>query len=137
MTPFTFESDPAHGWLLVTANDLQTAGLTEQDISAFSFISPNRAQIALEEDLDAQTFLNAWTAKTGASADIRDKYVARTPIRNWPSFGTKPFDPPCFERAADFDQAQTAAQVAEEERQHAAHAMQMQERAYHSQDNGE
>jgi hypothetical protein len=136
MTSFIFESDPGHGWLLVTRTDLKTAGLTEQDISAHSYISA-QGQIALEEDLDAQTFFAAWTAKTGTPPQIRDRYAERTAIRGWRSFGTKPLDAPCYAQPAAFNQAQTAAQVAEDERQHAAFEMQMQERAYHSQDTGD
>ena len=87
MTNFTFECDPGHGWLLVSAEDMTKAGLTEADISPFSYVSKT-GQIALEEDLDAGVFLDAWKEKFGQPR-ISDEHVETTAIRNWKSYGTK------------------------------------------------
>jgi len=132
---FTHESDPAHGWLLVTLSELIHAGLSESDISPYSHVAADGLTLALEEDLDAQVFLNAWTAKIGVTPKIKSRVVASTRIRNWERFGTKPLDPPCMNQPQDFDQSpqQTEAQVAEEERAAEAQAAQMRDREYHNQ----
>ena len=64
---FTFASDPAHGWLLVTDNQLKKAGLCPGDFSSFSFEHKwDDVQVyALEEDCDAPRFIRAWEAKFG------------------------------------------------------------------------
>jgi len=89
MTVFTFESDPSHGWLLVTYAQLAKAGVSEQDISSHSYVSRNGV-IALEEDRDAPLFLNAWSAKTGEAPRFDERNVESTPIRSWTRFGAKP-----------------------------------------------
>ena len=88
MTTFTFESDSGHGWLLVTYAQLAKVGLSEQDITPFSYVSQT-GQIALEEDCDAATFLDAWKAKTGEAPRFDEQTVETTDIRNWTPFGAK------------------------------------------------
>lgn len=87
-TKFIFESDPGHGWLLVTYAQLAKVGLSEQDITPFSYVSQTGV-IALEEDLDAATFLDAWKAKTGEAPRFDERNVESTDIRNWKPFGAK------------------------------------------------
>jgi len=85
---FTFESDWARGWLLVSLADLIDVGLAEKDITPYSYVSPDGV-IALEEDLDAQIFLNVWQAKHKTAPSYDERSVATTAIRTWRSFGTR------------------------------------------------
>lgn len=64
---FTFASDPSHGWLIVTANQLSKAGLTRRDFSMCSFehVWDNTQVFALEEDCDMSKFVQAWESKYG------------------------------------------------------------------------
>ncbi len=83
---FTLSSDPSHGWLLVTRDDMRAVGLTEADISPYSYQSGG--WIALEEDCDAGTFIEAYHAKFGVCPEIKsDEKGAR--IRAWKDYGTK------------------------------------------------
>ena len=71
MATFTLHYDAGHGWLKVTAAELQQAGLTEGDFSAYSYRDGDRV-FYLEEDLDTSVFLRAWEAVHGV-ADIVGK----------------------------------------------------------------
>jgi hypothetical protein len=57
---FTFASDPGHGWLLVTENQLIKAGLTPGHFTPYSFkhVWDDVQVYALEEDVDAGVFIN-------------------------------------------------------------------------------
>ena len=89
MTTFLYRADAGHGWLIVSKEWLQRVGLSEADITPFSYHRPDADQVALEEDLDAQTFLDAYKAKIGTMPDIADQMDGSS-IRNWPGFGTRP-----------------------------------------------
>ena len=87
---FTCATDPSHGWLIVTLADLAAVGLTEADISPYSYRNGDCA--ALEEDCDASTFIEAYRAKTGRTPAFKDRYAQnRSRVRSWASFGTKKF----------------------------------------------
>ncbi|MEM8975157.1 MAG: hypothetical protein AAGD43_24110 [Pseudomonadota bacterium] len=86
---FEFVCDPGHGWLLVSPDDLEKAGLSEQDITPYSYQNSEGDILALEEDLDAETFLNAWEKLTGKMPEIMDRSGGNA-VRNWPRFGSKP-----------------------------------------------
>ena len=82
---FTFSTDPGHGWLLVTPQELAAVGLTEADISVYSYRSPDGVLFALEEDCDATRFLDAWkAANPGCSPSFDERHHERNEIRNWP-----------------------------------------------------
>ena len=89
---FSFISDPSHGWLLVTPGELRAVGISEEDITPYSYRDITGETIALEEDCDAHTFLRAWEAKIGKPAEIEDAAEGLKHIRNWPRFGTKACD---------------------------------------------
>lgn len=57
---FNFYSDPEHGWLRVPIEWLYELGIYES-ISKFSYVSDNGKWVYLEEDLDAQIFIDAYT----------------------------------------------------------------------------
>lgn len=81
-THFTFVSDPGHGWLLVKRAELEAVGLTEADITPYSYQSGD--MLGLEEDVDAGIFLAAYKAKTGRDAEIIDDLGS---CRGWAGFG--------------------------------------------------
>jgi len=89
---FSFISDPSHGWLIVTPAELRTVGITEDDITPYSYRNAAGELIALEEDCDAHTFLRKWEAMIGQPAEIEDAVEGLKHIRDWPSFGKKPCD---------------------------------------------
>ena len=86
---FSFISDTAHGWLLVTPGELRAAGITEADITPYSYRDITGETIALEEDCDAHTFLCAWEELIGQPAEIEECTDNQLSVRSWPSFGTK------------------------------------------------
>lgn len=60
---FYFYSDPGHGWLAVTYDDIADVGLTIDKFSPYSYI---RGEVLyLEEDCDATLFFAAYRAKHG------------------------------------------------------------------------
>ena len=87
---YGFFSDPSHGWLKVSIEELIQLNICVL-ISGFSYISADRKHAYLEEDLDAQIFINA--------ALIADWFEDMQAIRNC----TKQFysDPPSFIRNLD------------------------------------
>ncbi len=89
---FGFISDPSHGWLLVTPAELRAVGITESDITPYSYRDVSGETIALEEDCDAHTFLRKWEAMIGQPAEIEDVDEGSKFIRSWPRFGKKPCD---------------------------------------------
>lgn len=54
-----FISDPAHGWLLVSEEQMKEAGFQAATFSPYSFHSAEFQCYALEEDCDATLFLRA------------------------------------------------------------------------------
>ena len=54
MTTYTFFSDPGHGWLKVSRNELKELGIADK-ISVYSYEYGD--SVYLEEDCDATTFL--------------------------------------------------------------------------------
>lgn len=83
---FIFREDPGHGWLMVTLAELHAVGLTESDISPYSYRKANT--LALEEDLDAATFLDAFHVRHGLP-ELSNVHNGGE-IRSWQSFGTRP-----------------------------------------------
>jgi hypothetical protein len=91
---FTRTCDPGHGWLLVKAGDIAALGLTEADFTPYSYQAPRFSHdfagvIALEEDCDAGTFIEAYKARVGQVPRIvTDEKGGR--VRAWPGYGSKP-----------------------------------------------
>jgi len=129
---FEFVSNGADGWLIVSSPDLAKVGKNRSHFSNASLMSP-KGEIALDHAGDALIFLRVWNAKFGAHELIESHHTAAE-VETWSPFGSKGIDAPSYATQADYSQVQSAAEVAEEERQAAAEAMQMQDRAYFSQD---
>ena len=83
-THFTSLSNPYHGWLIVTLDDLAAVGLTESNITAYSYRRGDH--LGLEEDVDAQTFLEAYKARGGRDAEIIDDLGT---CEAWEPFGKR------------------------------------------------
>ncbi|MFN3261260.1 MAG: hypothetical protein ACE37J_11950 [Pikeienuella sp.] len=82
--------DPGHGWLIISRGDLKAAGLTEADISPYSYQKGD--QLALEEDSDAAIYIAARYpgVRVGAMKHNETLIEVGGP-RTWASFGTKPY----------------------------------------------
>lgn len=78
---FIFHTDPGHGWLQVTPNDLKCVNLNPTDFSDCSYRKGNI--FYLEEDCDAPKFLAAHRAKFG-NPKITELHKEVTPIRGYP-----------------------------------------------------
>ncbi len=55
---YRFIHDPGHGWLEVSLHELAELGIVNE-ISGYSYVSPDRQTVYLEEDADLCTFLRA------------------------------------------------------------------------------
>jgi hypothetical protein len=83
---FTFASDPGHGWLLVTENQVIKAGLTPGHFTPHSFkhVWDNVQVYALEEDVDAGVFIRAWESKYGELVAWREwQTTGDHEVRGW------------------------------------------------------
>ena len=78
----TYITDPGHGWLLVTIDQVEQVGLSACDFSGFSYRQGNT--LALEEDLDMGVFLEAYQAKHKETPLIQAEHLGYdAPIRSW------------------------------------------------------
>ena len=78
-----FHADAEHGWLAVKTKDVVELGLTDQ-ISDFSYAKGKT--VYLEEDKDAQVFLETAKAK-GLEIEVKNaKVVKRSNIRGFARF---------------------------------------------------
>ncbi len=85
--PYHWITDPSHGWLIVSSQDLEASGFAP---SRASFTDPSRQVVYLEQDCDAPGYL----AAIG---------VARETARRWPVRVVQSFDRglPRWDRKAD------------------------------------
>jgi hypothetical protein len=89
---YAFFTDPSHGWLKVSIEEIKQLEITHR-ISAYSYISADRKYAYLEEDNDAQIFLNAileadWFEDMNAVRACTKNFYSDPPsfIRNLESF---------------------------------------------------
>ena len=82
---YTFYHDGHHGWLVVPFEDLCELGI-EGEISCYS--SMNRFMAYLEEDSDAEHFIEAYAKKYGVEPTERSRYIDSdsNPIMNYSSY---------------------------------------------------
>lgn len=86
-----WHADPAHEWLVVSRAAFDRIGLTEANITPWSYRSGD--QIALEGDCDAEKFTDEADrlVRRGAIEIVYDDAVMHdgdAPIRKWSRFGT-------------------------------------------------
>lgn len=75
-------TDPGHGWLLVTIGQLEELDMTPDHFTKYSYRQGD--VLALEEDRDMPTFLEAYKAKHGETPLIRAKHLDEDAwIRRW------------------------------------------------------
>ena len=89
MKTFTFFIDPGHVWLKVPAIDIKALKI-EKKISTCSYMSSSGQSVYLEEDCDANVFVEAYKAKYGQEPLIKYHYSATRPstIRNMPYYNS-------------------------------------------------
>ena len=73
---YNFYSDPAHGWLKVPLSKIFELNILDQ-ITGFSYLSPNHDHVFLEEDLDVSIFLNSLSKKEREKFKVRQFYTNR------------------------------------------------------------
>lgn len=56
--PYTFHTDPGHGWLAVPCIELRALGIADK-ITPYSYLSRDASTAFLEEDCDYATFAAA------------------------------------------------------------------------------
>jgi hypothetical protein len=83
-------ADAGHAWLLIPIHRLAEVGLSEADISSCSYRKIDT--VALEEDCDMATYLDAYRKTTDKQFKFKENYHETSPVRGWKSFGTKVFD---------------------------------------------
>ena len=70
----TIIADNGHAWGIVSVEQLKAARLSIDDISDYSYKTPNREIYALEEDVDFPAYLNKLDA-AGINYSITDRHV--------------------------------------------------------------
>jgi hypothetical protein len=82
MQTYRYISDPAHGWIEVPLEELESIGYK---ISRYSYMNPKTGKAYLEEDCDAAIFIKK-LKDTDTSYEIKEVYQENTFIRNLPRF---------------------------------------------------
>ena len=84
MRTYRFYSDPGHGWLAVKRAELVRLGIMDK-ITPYSY--QKGETVYLEEDCDAETFMEAKQAR-GESVTIKESNspVRDSPVRGYQSF---------------------------------------------------
>lgn len=80
MKTFTLYTDPGHGWLAVSIEDIYAVGLAPENFSQYSY--RNQGFLFLEHDCDAEIFMREWRDSYG-EPEIKHVYQENTPIRRY------------------------------------------------------
>lgn len=70
--PYTYLTDPGHGWLLVPTSEVRALGIA---VSPFSYWNAHTDMLALEEDCDMSRFLAARDGTKAATVKLRETHV--------------------------------------------------------------
>lgn len=73
-TEFRFITDPSHGWLMASIDDVNEVGLSIYEFSSSSFVEDG--VLFLEEDCDATLFVLAYEATVGRKPTFREQDVS-------------------------------------------------------------
>ena len=76
-TEFLVITDPGHGWLVATIDDVNAIGLSIYEFSEYSFVEDGT--LYLEEDADATLFVLAYEATTKREPGLRYQEVHHFP----------------------------------------------------------
>ena len=82
MQTYRYIQDPAHGWIEVPLEELESIGYK---ISRYSYMNPKTGKAYLEEDCDAAIFIKK-LKDTDTPYEIKEVYQENTFVRNLPSF---------------------------------------------------
>jgi len=89
MPKYNFYSDPGHGWLRVPLQDIMDLDLVDK-ITKYSYMNATGSNIYvyLEEDLDAQSFMDAHYIRRlyPAQVNYMEPATRRSHIRSLPSY---------------------------------------------------
>ena len=80
---FSLHSDPAHGYLYVTARDLERVDLRPSDFTTYSFTGWD-GSIYLEEDCDMSRFAKRWEERVGKFEIDLLRFDGPAPCRDLP-----------------------------------------------------
>jgi predicted acyltransferase (DUF342 family) len=80
---YTFYSDPSHGWLEVQRKELKELNILN-NVSEWSYIKGEF--VYLEEDCDANIFINAYKSKFGVNPKIYEPIEDNYEIRSYRRF---------------------------------------------------
>lgn len=83
---YTFISDPEHGWLAVSLNELKKVNIP---VSTFSYYDRRNDMVYLEEDIDAPRFMKAANI---TNEDIYEEYMEDCFIRSLRKINTSVYD---------------------------------------------
>ena len=86
-TNYVFYSDPGHGWLAVSVEELQQLGIADK-ITSYSYLSGDGSVAYLEEDQDMRTFRLAKGWETWPNT-IKEIYQKDTFIRRLPRYAVE------------------------------------------------
>jgi len=81
---FTFYTDPGHGWLCVTLQDLANVGLNPWDFTKYSYRSRDGKLFYLEEDCDASKFVDAYVKLNKCQPKFKELYQTHSIVRLLP-----------------------------------------------------
>ena len=80
MKTIKYYQDPAHGWIAVKLKELEELGIANK-ISSYSYVRGKTAY--LEEDMDAQTYMDAQKAR-GVKVQLDQRHTNHShPIRSY------------------------------------------------------
>lgn len=79
---FTYHTDPGHGWLQVSQQDLNDVGLSYVDFSSCSYTDGKF--LFLEEDYDMTKFLIEYKVKHGKQPNINEVFADPCFVRGLP-----------------------------------------------------
>lgn len=82
--------DAAHGWLRVDTVEIAELGI-EDEISSYSYLSPDGKYSYLEEDSDATVFIEAYGRELYNQQGIPEtsQYSPRSRIRDYPMYNSR------------------------------------------------
>ncbi len=83
--PYTFITDPGHGWLAVPKAELVSLGIA-QDISSCSYQHNGTAYLEEDDDMIKFCVAKGWYTYQASEPFIQEEHQENTPIRTYQPF---------------------------------------------------